>query len=384
MVDFLLLKARLLTEGIRTDAEALGEVGTRYKEQNHGLFGWDFENHPELKIPDDFQLQDGTVVQFRLNLQSPYALRLNGERLHVCKGEETICGASLIPRPDFYARKTEGGNDMIRIGQVGGKDNLFFCYQNYCSHFSTNKQCAFCNLVSTSKTYGSVLKKKDREEIGEVAGAAFAEGLVHHISLTGGCFQAEKEVEVISGILESIRGHTGLDRVPGILLPSPAKGAAIRKYRETGIGSLGYSMEIWDEALYKALCPGKAEVTSHAEVLASIHEAVEAFGHGNVYVMLVMGLETRATFLEGVRAATDLGARLAPYVWAPNPGSKLSGHRAPFAEWYADTTREAALIVKEGGLFEPSENCCHHCDGNTLLMDGLREIGGDERQENHS
>ena len=223
MVDFLLLKARLLTEGIRTDAEALGEVGTRYKEQNHGLFGWDFENHPELKIPDDFQLQDGTVVQFRLNSQSPYALRLNGERLHVCKGEETICGASLIPRPDFYARKTEGGNDMIRIGQVGGKDNLFFCYQNYCSHFSTNKQCAFCNLVSTSKTYGSVLKKKDREEIGEVAGAAFAEGLVHHISLTGGGFQAEKEVEVISGILESIRGHTGLDRVPESSSPRPPR-----------------------------------------------------------------------------------------------------------------------------------------------------------------
>jgi hypothetical protein len=377
MVDYLLLKARLLTEGIRADAEALGEVGTRYKEQNHGLFGWDFENHPELKIPDDFQLQDGTVVQFRLNSLSPYVLRITGGRLQVFKGEEAICDASLIPRPEFYGKKTAGGNDMIRIGQVGGRDNLFFCYQNYCSHFSTNKQCAFCNLVSTSKTYGSVLKKKDREEIGEVAGAAFAEGTVRHISLTGGCFQAEKEEEVISGILESIRRHTGFERVPGILLPSPAKGAAIGKYRETGIGSLGYSMEIWDEALYKALCPGKAEVTSHAEFLLSIREAVEAFGHGNVYVMLVMGLETKETFLEGVRAATALGARLAPYVWAPNPGSKLSGHRAPFAEWYTDTTREAALIVKEGGLLEPSENCCRLCDGNTLLMDGLREIGGE-------
>jgi hypothetical protein len=376
MVDFLLLKARLLTEGIRADAEALGEVGTRYKEQNHGLFGWDFENHPELKIPDDFQLQDGTVVQFRLNSLSPYALRVEGGWLQVFKGEEPICDAALIPRPEFYGKKTAGGNDMIKIGQVGGRDNLFFCYQNYCSHFSTNKQCAFCNLVSTSKTYGSVLKKKDREEIGEVAGAAFTEGIVRHISLTGGCFQAEKEVEVISGILEAICRHTGKEKVPGILLPSPAKGAAIGKYRETGIGSLGYSMEIWDEALYKALCPGKAEVTSHAEFIASIREAVGAFGRGNVYVMLVMGLETKETFLEGVRVATGLGARLAPYVWAPNPGSKLSGHRAPFAEWYADTTREAALIVKEGGLLEPSENCCRLCDGNTLLMDGLREIGG--------
>jgi len=376
MIDYLLLKASLLTEGIRADREGLSEVGRLYKEQNYGLFGWDFENHPELKIPDDFQLQDGTVVQFRMNSLSPYVLRLDGGKLRVFKGEEAICDATLIPRPGFYGRKTASGNDMIRIGQVGGRDNLFFCYQNYCSHFSTNRQCAFCNLVSTSKTYGSVLKKKDREEIGEVAGAAFAEGVVRHISLTGGCFQAEKEVEVISGILEAIRRHTGKERVPGILLPSPAKGTAIARYHETGIGSLGYSMEIWDEALYKAFCPGKAEVTAHHEFLSSIREAVEVFGRGNVYVMLVMGLETRETFLEGVRDATALGARLAPYVWAPNPGSKLSGHRAPFAEWFADTTREAAHIVKEGGLLEPSENCCRLCDGNTLLMDGLREIGG--------
>jgi len=53
---------------------------------------------------------------------------------------------------------------MIKIGQIGGRDNLFFCYQNYCSHFGKNKQCAFCNLVSTSQVYDSVLKKKDHEE----------------------------------------------------------------------------------------------------------------------------------------------------------------------------------------------------------------------------
>jgi hypothetical protein len=374
MIDYLLLKASLLTEGIRADKDALAGLGIRYKEQNHGLFGWDFENHPETKIPDDFQLQDGSVVQFRLNSLSPFVLRLQEAKLQVFKGEEAICDASLIPRPGFYGQKTAGGNDMIKIGQVGGRDNLFFCYQNYCSHFSTNKQCAFCNLVSTSKTYGSVLKKKESEEIGEVAGAAFAEGVVRHISLTGGCFQSEKEIEVISDILKAIRRHTGKEKVPGILLPSPAKGATIERYHETGIGSLGYSMEIWDEPLYKAFCPGKAEVTTHDEFVRSIRRAVEVFGRGKVYVMLVMGIETRETFLQGVRAATELGARIAPYVWAPNPGSKLSGHRAPFAEWYADTTREAALIVKEGGLSEPSEDCCRLCDGNTLLMDGLAAI----------
>ena len=262
---------------------------------------------------------------------------------------------------------------MIKIGQIGGRDNLFFCYQNYCSHFGKNKQCAFCNLVSTSQVYDSVLKKKDHEEIGEVAAAAWAEGIVRHVNITGGCFNANQEVEVIESILAAIRRHTGLDHVPGILLPSPAKGDAIDRYHDPGIGALGYSMEIWDDKLYQAFCPGKSEATSHAEFVQSIARAVKVFGPGNVYVMLVMGLETRETFLEGIRAVSALGANVAPYIWAPNPGSKLSGHRAPFPEWYAETTRAAADIVIKNKVPSGEANNCWQCDGNTLLADALRE-----------
>src|SRR4030066_1052759 len=106
---------------------------------------------------------------------------------------------------------------MVKIGQIGGEDCLFFCYQNSCSHFSQNEQCLFCNLVSTSKTYNSVLKKKDTEDIGEVAEAAFSEGMVKHILLTGGCFNHKKEIELVSEILKSICQHTGLESVPGTI-----------------------------------------------------------------------------------------------------------------------------------------------------------------------
>jgi hypothetical protein len=376
VLDYLLLKASLLTEGIRADPLCLREVGTRYKEQNHGLFGWDFENHQELKVPDDVGLEDGSVVQFRLSSRSPYIVRQDPTGPRLYRNEESLCDIHFIPRPGFYGRTTTSGNAMVKIGQVGGRDNLFFCYQNYCSHFGKNKQCAFCNLVSTSKVYDSVLKKKDHEEIGEVAGAAWEEGVVRHVNITGGCFNAGREVEVIGELLTSIRRHTGLDRVPGILLPSPAKGDAVQRYWEAGIGALGYSMEVWDDALFQAFCPGKAETTSHAEFVRSVTQAVKVFGPGNVYVMLVMGLETRETFLEGIRAASELGANVAPYVWAPNPGSKLSGHRAPYPEWYADTIRAAADIVMQNRVPSGERNNCSQCDGNTLLADALREKSG--------
>src|SRR3989304_3626863 len=67
---YLELKAELLVEGVKATPDALKQVGRTYKEQNHGLFGWDFEDHVEMVLPDDFTLPDGTVVQFRKNSRS--------------------------------------------------------------------------------------------------------------------------------------------------------------------------------------------------------------------------------------------------------------------------------------------------------------------------
>ena len=59
--EFLELKTELLINGIKSTPEALKELGSKYKEQNHGLFGWDFEDHTNIALPDDFALPDDTI-----------------------------------------------------------------------------------------------------------------------------------------------------------------------------------------------------------------------------------------------------------------------------------------------------------------------------------
>ncbi len=207
--DMIELKATLLVEGVRATTEALAGVGTHYKEQNHGLFGWDMEDHAGSALPDDFLLPDGTVVQFRMNSSSPFCVRADDGALRLFQGERDICAVKWIKRPAFYDGKLATNKRMVQIGQIGGEDCLFFCYQNYCSHFAQGRQCLFCNLVSTTQTYNSVLKRKDAELIGEVAGAAWGEGIVNHVLLTGGCFAHEREVSVVEDIFASIRRQGG-------------------------------------------------------------------------------------------------------------------------------------------------------------------------------
>lgn len=373
---YLELKAELLVNGVNATQQALKEVGSKYKEQNHGLFGWDFEDHQGMALPDDFALPDGTIVQFRKNSHSNYTVDLVDNELVLTNGKEELCTVEWLPRPEFYTKQTLSNNSMVKIGQVGGQDCLFFCYQNYCSHFSKNQQCLFCNLVETSTTYNQVLKKKETDDIGEVAKAAFSEGQVKHILLTGGCFNHQKEIDLVSGIVGSIREYTGFDSVPGTILPSPAKTLdEIKRYHASGIGAIGFSMEIWSEPLYRAICPGKSSDVSHDAFVESIRNAVDVFGRGNVYGVLVMGLEPKESFLEGVKTLADIGANIVPFVWSPNPGSKLEGHRAPTSKWFVDTVLEAADIVSDAKVPAGTQNHCFKCDGNSLLHDALRLKG---------
>ncbi len=372
----LAIKAKLLTDGIRATDRALAGLGTAYKEQNHGLFGWDFEDHVGRFLPDDFVLSDGTVVQFRGNSGSPFLLDVDGDSLAIFEGEDRLEGAALIPRPRFYSATADDGTPMVKIAQVGGEDCFFVCYQNYCSHFSSGDQCLFCNLVATKESYDSVLTRKEVAQIAEVAASAFAEGDCQHVLLTGGCFSLRKEVETVVDIVGGIRRALGVETLPGTILPSPATNSGhLQAYRESGIAAIGYSMEIWDEPLFQAICPGKSRSTTHGDFVKAIEAAVRVFGPGNVYGVFVLGLEPRDTFLEGVRTLTGIGANVVPFVWSPNPGSRMEGHRAPGWQWYVDVMLEAAEVVAASGVPSGTRNHCYRCDGNSLLHDALRLRG---------
>jgi len=376
-IDALLLKADLLVEGVKASASALAGMGKEFKEQNHGLFGWDFEDHGSEKLPDDFRLFDGTIVQFRKNSRSPFLVDTDDEgNLWLHKNGEPLSRVSWLPRPDYYDKSSKGGVPFVRIGQIGGADCFFICYNNYCAHFSKKKECLFCNLVDTTKKYRTVLSRKEARQIGEAAKAAFDEGVAEHVLLTGGCFGNEKEADIVCRILTGIRKETGFEDVPGVLLPSPPKDMDdLKKYREAGISAVAFSLEIWDEPLYRAICPGKAETTTRERFVEIIKESARIFGVGNVYGVFVMGLEPADTLREGVDVLSDLGAHIVPFVWSPNPGSRLFGHRAPHGEWYAENVRRYAEIVASKKL-PPSLNHCRECDGNNMLHDALFELAG--------
>ncbi len=366
------IKAALLTEGVNAEPEALAGLGELYKEQNHGLFGWDFENHEGELLPDDFRLPGGTVVQFRKNSRSPYVVKKESSGLVLTKGEEIITGLEWLKRPDFYSCQTSDGVPMTKVAQIGGEDNFFVCYNNFCSHWLDKKQCLFCNLVTTKKTYRSVLSSKKLHQIGEAAQAAFAEGAANHVLLTGGCYPGEDETVKVCKIIKTIREYTGLKKVPGCLLASPPPDLQeIERIYESGIGGIGYSLEIWDRRLFSGICPGKDERPGYDKFLETLTYAADVFGRGNVFCAFVTGIEPRDSLLEGVEFMARRGIYSLCFIWSPAPGSRLEGHRTPGSDWYVETNKKIAGIFEKYEL-PPTPNHCYRCDGNTLFHDAVR------------
>jgi hypothetical protein len=379
MRDELLLKARLLVDGVRTADSALAEVGSRYKEQVHHLFEYDFDVHKEHAQPSEIKLPGGTVVQVRLNDRSPFMVHRRGDVLMLEDNGREIGTLDWLERPAFYGRSTSSGKPMNSIGEMVGEDCLSVCHTNFCITFSNGKQCAFCNLNFTPKQYDEVLVRKRAAEVGEVAAAAFGDGVARHLLITGGILPGNIEMDILLTYLKAFKEATGLEEIPGSSIMTPPKDLRdLEKLADLGLQGVGFNLECYDPAFFRAVCPGKEELVGYERYREALRVAVDVFGAGGrVFSGFIAGIEPMELLLEGVQKLAEEGVAAIPLVWSPSAGTRLSGHRPPYAEWFLELSeRTAALLVRhlrrDPGTPPIDPLRCERCQNQCLLHDVLQ------------
>ena len=284
-MDELLLKAELLVEGTRVAAGALDGVGERFKEQVHHLFEYDFDLHQRRAAPSELRLPGGSIVQVRLNERSPFTIdRGEDGRLVVSHGGAPRSSAEWIDRPNFYSLTTASGQPMTRIAELVGEDCLSVCHTNACLTFANGKQCAFCNLNFTPKQYDEVLVKKRADEVAEVMATALRDGTARHFLITGGILPGDREMRILEAYLAAIRSATGLDRLPGVaIMTPPADLSRLERLHDLGLEGIGFNLECFDPAFFRAFCPGKEELVGYDRYREALRAAVGIFGQGDAF-----------------------------------------------------------------------------------------------------
>ena len=335
------------------------------------------------RIPHDFYLEDGTpdgtLIQVRTYSQSPYTIDHNGQDFVLYFDEKPLDPLHFEPRPRFYQRTINGKTMAAYV--IGHGDFLFVTANKYCEHFSTDKQCLFCDLTPFArrqkKGEDAMILRKNAEQIAEVLEVALHEHRFRHIFISGGTFlgkyQGLSEIEWYSQFLNTI-----IKRIKHWYTATFQMGALSdegwKRIHDTGIPSIQPNIEVWDKRLFEIICPGKAAVVGYDEWIKRTIRAVDFWGPGNVNPNFVSGVEMAKPFgFTDVNEAVD--STLSGYdflmsngvlprqgdFWCIEADSKLAGAEPPPLEYYIKLGKGYLELREKHGFMSCAPFFCRYC-----------------------
>ncbi len=328
------VKASLLADGIRFDPSALEGICEVYREQSRWLFDWNIGEHTYY-LPEEILLPMDSVVQVRENRDSRWLCTVEDGVMILKKDGKFVMEARHIPRPDYYSLEASPEIIMRRIAPKRGQDCMVLNYAPFCMYWSNDRGCRFCNIVPNMKWTKDDLQvsKKSFDEILKTTKAAFDEGCVRHILLTGGYLSrqtkksgevVDREDQMILDVVRAIQQALETDDVPVNVIrtaPEDLDLESIEKYKKLGVYSVAYNLEIWDPVLFATYCPGKEEVQGRDHWLRALEVAAEVYGPGKVSTHFVTGFqEPEESLMEGIEWMSERGIGSIPLVWSPVEG----------------------------------------------------------------
>lgn len=272
------------------------------------------------------------------------------------------------PAPAYYLKTSRSGVPMKNIVSTRPQRLNIFPYR-YCTFWNNGNGCAFCDIVAQMKKGQKELQippRLDPVEVGEVIAEALQEpGRFSTVFLTsgsivGGTEPFDDEIDYYIAILKEVGKNFRTRKFPSQLIGTAFEKKQLQRlYDETGLMSYTANIEVLNERLFNAYCPGKAEWIGYKEWKRRLVDAVDVFGPGRVNTGIVAGIELAGPHgftnedeaLEHTLAeAEDMarqGVSTVYILWSPRPDTPLSGYKNGSLDYYIRLARGLhALRIK--------------------------------------
>ena len=350
----------LEVEGINYDPEIFQDYLKEHPDQSqqYHMLDCSINDTSAFLAPKQVRVGHGFPTRgFSTNFKSPYKLIRQADGFYIEKEGIVLSKATLADSPEWYNKKSSSGLYLKDICQspgslAHGEGCVFTCYSNECALSMCGKDCRFCNIASTKKRFaereGNIWKKP--KDIGEAVKAAFDEGY-DHFNISGGFIPERRELDYYLDVAEAIQDETGLEDFNGTaVIGAPEDLSILERYKEAGYRTVAIHPEVWGEAWFNSICPGKAETNGgFKHYLEAVDEAVQIFGRGRVRTQFVSGLQPKQDVIEGLEYFAAKGAIPFTIQWVPAIGSAFEGHRSPNEEWHWDMLLKNYEILKRNG-----------------------------------
>lgn len=359
------IKAKILSNGLRIDDDALEYIVQipNYKRESfvyndsHSALGESVALSPQellISMPDG---KYETVVSCVVSPNSSLSLTVNENHLAIHDSSESAfapqIAVNLLPHPTFWDETDADGVPLGRIVGTCGLCEVNVWLWHDCALPFTGKPCKFCGINSVARDR----KQLDLLSVKELSGRDTAYAVwglrrskvlssltyalkravdtyepykdhFHLIFISGNLpnelldLQWKIYVEAMAVINQAGFQLRDLDST-AILMP-PNDLSWIQKAHDTGLGKVGFNLEVWHPDLFAEYCPGKATY-GRERMLEALKEAVRVFGVGSVWCNFVFGLEPVDELLCGMEYLASLGIVPGANVFHKDRGAQL-GH----------------------------------------------------------
>lgn len=354
------LKEDLLRTGIAFDASALTENESgEVKPKSYFIFSFDHKTLPQLgeaalrRPPEEIALTGGrfdlrrTIVSVRTNPDSPYRVaRANDGTLALSVEGEPLAEVHLPPMPEYYRHRLSNGKSVMEIAPtIQWGYLIYLTVLRLCQYFGAKEECQFCDInhnwrqhKQAGRPYTGVKPVDEVIEALEIIDRYDTAGAAHAYTLTGGSVTSTveglREAEFYGRYSRAIE-----ERFPGRWIGKVVAQALPREeariFKEHGIRIYHPNYEVWDEAIFRQVSPGKERYVGREEWHRRILDARDIFGARYVIPNFVAGVEMArpygfATVDEAIRSTAEgldffMSRGVTPRftTWCPEPTTPL-------------------------------------------------------------
>ncbi|MEL7450295.1 MAG: radical SAM protein [Pseudomonadota bacterium] len=319
------LKVDVMFQGIRY-SEALGKAAEhafpnfypyRFAPGEHDPTGTGKANIPYLMTTPD-----GTLIRVKGAADAPWTVQGDAEAGYELVHDDGSyrLPINFEPLPEWMGRETSDGFPMAHAGVSLHGDMLVVNVAPGCEYFlhkhdGKSMRCTFCSYGAPDQRTAHLGQKAGQVPIPELTLARLAETLkaavsempVRHIYLVGGSLtdwaeEGRRFVLLARAVKDA--NDTGIPVMCGSgALPDDVMETL---HGEGLVDGVCFNLEVWSEALFEKVCPGKNRFVGYDRWIASLEKAVSLWGRGRVYSAMVAGIELEPEHGLDWQQASDL------------------------------------------------------------------------------
>ena len=270
----------------------------------------------------DIILPGGTPVNVSSDEEfvkdSPYILRKKGDAYAITDLKKEVA-VRIVPIPSFYGRKTKTGVLFSDIAKVHGSYAVITPLP-YCDFFKNNIECRYC--AGNFSGAGKKEKAYSVDEVLETVDAILKEGGLNIIYLSIGFSEGEDGgILFLAPYMREIKKH--FNCLIAVEALPPKKNHWIDDTYALGADSVLYNLEIFDQELFEAICPGRAKSIGRGRYIIALKYAAGVFPNGTVASHLIVGLEPPGSTCMGIDFLTGIGVVPILPIYRPKKGGAL-------------------------------------------------------------